>query len=131
MLEPLGNYGGPTVTMLPLPGSAAICAGSTTLVPTGLAIDQRGFPLNTANCSNGGVDAGAVQTNYVRVNTLTDANDGNCTSAVCSLRDAITLGNSNGTADIAFTSSVTGTTRTCRTSRRPKRDARSLWECRL
>jgi CSLREA domain-containing protein len=109
MLAPLGNYGGPTPTMLPLPGSPAICAGSIALTPVGLTIDQRGFPLNAANCSNGGVDAGAVQTNYVTVNTLTDANDGNCTSAACSLRDAIMLGNSNGTADIVFSSSVTGT----------------------
>jgi len=109
MLAPLGNYGGPTPTMLPLPGSPAICAGSIALAPVGLTMDQRGFPLNAANCSNGGVDAGAVQTNYVRVNTLTDANDGTCTSAVCSLRDAITLGNSNGTADVAFSSNVTGT----------------------
>jgi CSLREA domain-containing protein len=109
MLAPLGNYGGPTPTMLPLPGSPAICAGSIALAPVGLTMDQRGFPLNAANCSNGGVDAGAVQTNYVRVNTLTDANDGNCTSAMCSLRDAITLGNSNGTADVAFSSNVTGT----------------------
>lgn len=109
LLAPLSNYGGPTPTMLPLPGSAAICEGSFSLAPVGLTMDQRGFPLNAENCSNGGVDAGAVQTNYVMVNTLADANDGNCTSTVCSLRDAITLGNSKGTVDIGFSSSVTGT----------------------
>src|SRR6185312_4262692 len=65
-LLPLGNYGGTTLTMLPMPGSAAICAG-TAAPPSPLtlpAIDQRGFVLNAANCTNGGVDAGAVQTNY-------------------------------------------------------------------
>ena len=67
-LAPLGNYGGPTPTMLPLPGSAAICAGSTALVPTGLTTDQRGFPrLNSTHTGNPCVDAGAVQTNYQSV----------------------------------------------------------------
>jgi CSLREA domain-containing protein len=62
-----GNYGGPTQTMIPLPGSSAICAGSSGLIPAGITTDQRGFP-NT-NTSYGFtpspcVDAGAVQTNY-------------------------------------------------------------------
>ena len=39
-LAPLGNYGGPTQTMPPLPGSPAIDAGGT----TNLTTDQRGFP---------------------------------------------------------------------------------------
>ncbi|MGL4398390.1 MAG: choice-of-anchor Q domain-containing protein [Luteolibacter sp.] len=44
-LAPLGNYGGPTQTMPPLPGSPAIDAGTTTLTT-----DQRGFPrLSTAD----------------------------------------------------------------------------------
>ena len=43
-LAALGSYGGPTQTMLPLPGSAAICASSTALVPATLTSDQRGFP---------------------------------------------------------------------------------------
>jgi CSLREA domain-containing protein len=38
-LAPLGDYGGPTQTMPPLPGSPAIDAGSTTTLTT----DQRGF----------------------------------------------------------------------------------------
>ncbi|MGB7188695.1 MAG: choice-of-anchor Q domain-containing protein, partial [Acidobacteriaceae bacterium] len=66
-LLPLGNYGGTTRTMLPQPGSTAICAGSASDVPSGVTADQRGFALNAANCSNGGVDAGAVQTAYVKV----------------------------------------------------------------
>jgi predicted outer membrane repeat protein len=39
-LAPLGNYGGPTQTMPPLPGSPAIDGGGTTILTT----DQRGFP---------------------------------------------------------------------------------------
>ena len=40
LLAPLGNFGGPTQTMPPLPGSPAINAGG----PTTFATDQRGFP---------------------------------------------------------------------------------------
>jgi predicted outer membrane repeat protein len=70
-LATLGSYGGATQTMIPLPGSAAICAGSATLTG-GAATDQRGFPrLNTTytnyNSSTPCVDLGAVQTNYTAV----------------------------------------------------------------
>ncbi len=60
-LSPLGNYGGPTQTVLPLPGSAALCA-ITPAAATGK--DQRGLPRTTAF---GGIlcqDSGSVQTNY-------------------------------------------------------------------
>ena len=106
-LTSLGNYGGPTQTMLPQPGSAAICAGSAALAKdtngNSLTTDQRGFPLNSS-C----VDAGAVQTNYLLVNTTSDSNDGSCGST-CSLRDAIAQANSNGTGDIAFQLSAPST----------------------
>jgi hypothetical protein len=68
-LAPFGNYGGPMQTMIPLPGSPAICAGSSSLIPAGVTTDQRGFPntnttypgyTSTTPC----VDAGAVQSNY-------------------------------------------------------------------
>jgi CSLREA domain-containing protein len=74
-LAPLGYYGGTAQTMMPIPGSAAICAGLAsglgngasgnpiTLAPT----DQRGNPRSTTVYSDGGaacVDAGAVQTAY-------------------------------------------------------------------
>ena len=42
-LAPLGDYGGPTHTMPPLPGSPAINTGNTT-TPTA---DQRGFPRDS------------------------------------------------------------------------------------
>ena len=108
-LAALGWYGGITPTMVPLPGSGAIRAGAA----TSLSTDQRGF----ARPTTGSVDAGAVQTNYLIVTTLTDQVDGspNCTSGTgntCSLRDAVTLAgtspNTNG-ADITFASALTGT----------------------
>ncbi len=53
---------------IPLPPSAAICAGTTGNVPSGITLDQRGEPnsnttypgFSTTPC----VDAGSVQTNY-------------------------------------------------------------------
>jgi hypothetical protein len=68
-LAPLGNYGGPTQTMIPLPGSPAICAGLQAVIPSGVATDQRGTPnTNTTypgyNSTTACVDSGAVQTNY-------------------------------------------------------------------
>ncbi|MFO0954223.1 MAG: right-handed parallel beta-helix repeat-containing protein [Isosphaeraceae bacterium] len=58
LLAPLGNYGGPTQTMPPLPGSPAIAAGDTTLIPDGITTDQRGL----GRTLNGAVDIGAAQT---------------------------------------------------------------------
>ncbi|MGD0735016.1 MAG: Ig-like domain repeat protein [Terracidiphilus sp.] len=71
-LAPLGNYGGPTQTMLPLPGSAAICAGVASGIGSGITIDQRGDPntnITYTGYSAGSpcVDSGSVQTNYTSV----------------------------------------------------------------
>jgi uncharacterized repeat protein (TIGR02543 family) len=112
ILAPLGWYGGPTQTMLPLPGGTAICAGSVALIPGGVTTDQRGFAR--LNLASGCVDAGAVQTNFLIVTTATDQTDPSpgCDAngdPTCSLRDALTLAASNGSADIAFASGVTGT----------------------
>ena len=65
-LAPLGSYGGPTQTLIPLPGSAAICTGLTAEIPSGLTTDQRGLPNTNTSYPNYSacVDAGAVQTNY-------------------------------------------------------------------
>ena len=70
-LAPLGSYGGPTQTMIPLPGSPAICAGTPTpgdsmTLP---GADQRGDASTNAgypgySAQSPCVDAGAVQTNY-------------------------------------------------------------------
>jgi len=61
LLSALGNYGGPTQTMIPLPGSPALRLGNSSSTYTGgRTTDQRGYP----RLVNGYVDAGAVQTNY-------------------------------------------------------------------
>jgi len=54
-LAPLGNYGGPTQTIPPLPGSSAIGAGS--VAANTFATDQRGYPRT----QNGLIDLGAVE----------------------------------------------------------------------
>jgi hypothetical protein len=103
----LGNYGGPTETMLPQPGSPAICAGLSANLPGGVTTDQRGWPL-ASNCPSGNVDSGAVQTNYALVNTLADTTNGidstSCTdgtessSNTCSLRDLLAQTQTSSTA---------------------------------
>jgi predicted outer membrane repeat protein len=69
-LGPLAQNGGPTQTMMPLPGSPAINAGNP--APPGTegfdTIDQRGF---TRLSPSGGLDIGAVQTHYKSVSFLT------------------------------------------------------------
>jgi hypothetical protein len=86
MLVPLGNYGGPVQTMLPLPGSAAICAGSAALLPPGLTTDQRGFLRTTSYSIDGTqtacVDVGAVQTDYQSVQFTNVPGSGSYNGAV-------------------------------------------------
>ncbi len=55
-LAPLANYGGPTQTMPPLPGSPALNVAAT----TGLTTDQRGLP----RVNGPGPDLGAVEANW-------------------------------------------------------------------
>jgi hypothetical protein len=86
-LAPPGNYGGPTQTMIPLPGSVAICAGSSALIPVDVTNDQRGFQrTNTTytgySSSNPCVDAGAVQTNYQSVQFSSSSYSGNANSVI-------------------------------------------------
>jgi hypothetical protein len=56
-LSPLGNFGGPTLTMLPLSGSRALGAGSVSLIPSGVITDQRRLP----RVVNGKVDIGSIE----------------------------------------------------------------------
>ena len=68
-LAPLGDYGGPTQTMIPLPGSPAICNGVLANIYPGVTTDQRGFPnTNTIypgyTSGTACVDSGSVQTAY-------------------------------------------------------------------
>ncbi len=70
-LGTLQNNGGPTPTLLPLPGSPAIGAGTaSSAAPT----DQRGLPRPAAPGQSGGVDYGAVQTSYGLAFLLQPAN---------------------------------------------------------
>jgi len=59
LLNPLANYGGPTLTMSLQFGSPAIDVGNNALVPPGTLFDQRGpgFP----RIINGTVDIGAIE----------------------------------------------------------------------
>lgn len=68
-LSQLDAFGGPTQTMLPLPGSPAICAGSYAAAQTaGISADQRGVAFGNTGaggyCPAGSIDIGAVQTDY-------------------------------------------------------------------
>ncbi len=61
-LGPLAQNGGPTQTMMPLPGGPAVGGGNSQLTID--AIDQRGFSRAAAS---GAVDVGAVQSHYSAV----------------------------------------------------------------
>ncbi len=108
-LAPLGNYGGPTQTMLPEPGSLAICAGAQAGIPSGVTTDQRGvgFPNTNTTYSSGStcVDGGAVQTNYAMSFTTSPPATFN-SGALISPAPEVTLTES-GTTATAGTGSLT------------------------
>lgn len=58
-LGALANNGGPTLTMLPQPGSPALGAGNPALIPAGVTTDQRG--VGYARVVNGSLDLGSVE----------------------------------------------------------------------
>lgn len=60
-LTPLGDHGGPVPTVLPLPGSAALCTSNPA---TAAGTDARGLPRTTTFGTVRCMDSGAVQTNY-------------------------------------------------------------------
>ncbi len=115
LLGPLANNGGPTQTMVPLPGSPAIDAGSVAL-----AVDANGNPLlydqrgpGFLRVIDGTVDIGAVEAQKLDlvVNTLADDPSGP-TPGYITLRDAITLSDSIPTTaanPYVITFSVTST----------------------
>jgi len=83
-LMPLGNYGGPTRTMLPLPGSPAIDAGGATV----LAADQRDLP----RVAGAAVDIGAVEIQPpLVVTTASDSGPGSLRDAMATAPDGTTI----------------------------------------
>jgi hypothetical protein len=83
-LAPLGNYGGPTQTMMPLPGSPAIDQGSP--VNPAFTTDQRGFPRLLGLRP----DIGAVEGPVIIVTTPVDELDSpGAPGSGISLREAI------------------------------------------
>ena len=104
-LGTLANNGGPTETMLPQAGSPAIATGLSSTLST----DQRGLPRPTGN--DIGSDLGAVETTPLTVTTTADTTNSGTScdgSDTCSLRDALTLANSNGGNDIEFATGLKG-----------------------
>ena len=106
MLAPLGNYGGLTQTMPPLPGSPVIgkVPANTSGTPT---TDQRGFTRNTAAATDAGADqSGPTPTDLV-VNTTTDVR----AQGTLTLREAINLADvSPGNETVTFSTTVFGST---------------------
>jgi len=67
LLAPLGDYGGPTLTMALRPGSPAVNAGNMAFC---LATDQRGVPRPQGN----GCDIGAVEAAVLSIQKRDDGN---------------------------------------------------------
>jgi fibronectin-binding autotransporter adhesin len=113
LLGSLQNNGGPTNTMAPLPGSPALDRGHS----FGLTSDQRGSgrPSDNPDKPNSpggdGSEIGAYEvTDFLVVNTLADHDDGFCTPADCTLREAINSANAMpGSEVIRFRSDLIGT----------------------
>ncbi len=116
-LGPLGNNGGPTQTLVPLPGSPAVCAGLQSNISSGVTTDQRGDPNTNASYTGYSagspcVDAGAVQTNYALSFTSPVSNV--LQGAAMSPAPAVTLDESGtpftgGSVTIPLTLNGTGT----------------------
>ncbi len=106
LLAPLGNYGGPTQTRPPLPGSPAIdpAGGATTSTFT---TDQRGFPRVVDGDGNGiaVADIGAVEVSPTVVTTNLDQLD-TPTGPQTSLREAVR----DGADYIVFDTALSGQT---------------------
>lgn len=66
-LGSLQNNGGLTQTLLPQTGSPTIDSGSNTLIPVGIATDQRGLP----RISDGSVDIGAIEVQGLNITNTT------------------------------------------------------------
>ena len=88
LVAPLGNYGGPTQTMPPLPGSAAIDRGSD--AAASLRTDQRGYPRIVGTH----VDIGAVEGIYNaagpgKIKTIAHLGNGSLQFSFTNVTDAV------------------------------------------
>ncbi|MFL6538429.1 MAG: choice-of-anchor Q domain-containing protein [Chthoniobacterales bacterium] len=109
-LGPLQDNGGLTFTHALLPTSQAIDKGDDAMLaaPFGLTSDQRGVGFPRYRGAH--VDIGAVEVGIaVNVTTVDDHDDGDCTLADCTLREAIRTVNMAGGGNISFAPGVTGT----------------------
>jgi RTX calcium-binding nonapeptide repeat (4 copies) len=104
LLAPLGDYGGPTLTMPPLPGSPAIGAGTSTGAPT---TDQRGFARGAT------VDIGAVQHQTDTTLVVAVTGDAGAPAGEFDLRGAVNVADiQQGSQKITFASTVFSTSQT-------------------
>lgn len=92
-LAPLANYGGPTPSIPPLPGSPAIDAATSSTMAT----DQRGAPRPAGTAQ----DIGAVEAHFYTVTTMDDGSPG-------SLREGLSPG--EFTTAVQFDPSLNGAT---------------------
>jgi hypothetical protein len=97
LLAPLGNYGGPTQTMPPMPGSPAIGAGTPYDAPL---TDQRGQPRGSRD------DIGACQVSLV---VESSSGSADTTAATLSLPGALSLADQYGWSQISFDPDVFAT----------------------
>jgi hypothetical protein len=116
LLAPLGNYGGPTQTMPPLPGSPAIDQAS--VLSPALTMDQRGAPRPRGLRP----DIGAVEADILTVTTAADELDApGVLGAGLSLREAVRDVPAGGTIvfDRAVFTGATATTNTITLTKGP------------
>ena len=105
LLAPFGNYGGPTPTLWPSPGSPAINVGSDS-VTSFLGFDQRGLPRKAGTH----VDIGAVEVEPTDTNAANAIVTTTADSGFGSLRIAALLAGSGTTNRITFASSLSNQT---------------------
>jgi SdrD B-like domain/Right handed beta helix region len=117
-LGALASNGGPTQTVLPLAGSPALGAGSTSLIPSGVTTDQRGLPrIVSSKVDIGSVEiqpvaaikitAPAAQSTSVGISTKVSLGSFTQIGSTSPFKDAITWG--DGSASTVLTLSAAGT----------------------
>lgn len=100
LLAPLGNYGGPTQTMVPFPGSGALQLDSSSTANK----DQRGVTRATTGANSS--DAGAVQAVYGITFSTQPALPGATTPVGTNFTAAVTLTENGGAFPVTGTISL-------------------------